>query len=62
MFRFLLLVLNPFCWADLWRFLTEDEDDSLDLTDTPTSAGYAKAQAEETNAWEERMRKKGRKV
>lgn len=39
-----------------------DEDDSLDLTDTPTTAEYAKAQAKETKNWETRMQKKGRRV
>ncbi len=53
----LSVVLNPFFWVDLYRFLGEDEDDSLDLTDTPESPEYAEAQSEAATAWEDRQRK-----
>ena len=54
------VVLNPFFWIDLYAFLTEDEDDSFDLTDAPESEEYMKAQANEYTSWEIRQRAKGR--
>jgi len=58
MIRLLFLLLHPGFWLDLWNL--RKEDDSLDLTDTPESAAYAAAQAEEYKAWATRQRKKGR--
>ena len=43
MIRFILMLLQPGFWLDLWNL--RKEDDSLDLTDTPESAAYAAAQA-----------------
>jgi len=57
-FSILFVVLNPFFWYDLYHYLSEDEDDNLDLTDTPPTAGYAEVQAKECSAWENRQRKK----
>ena len=60
MIRFILMLLHPGFWLDLWNL--RKEDDSLDLTDTPESAAYAAAQAEEYKAWATPQRKKGRVV
>jgi len=57
-FNILCVVLNPFFWYDLYQYLSEDEDESLDLTDTPESSVYAEAQSEAATAWEDRQRKK----
>jgi hypothetical protein len=60
MIRFILMLLQPGFWLDLWNL--RKEDDSLDLTDQPESAAYAAAQAKEYKAWRIRQRKKGRVV
>ena len=63
MFRFILLILNPFFWVEFYDLVVNDcEDDSLDLTDTPRSAEEAEIQQQEYEAWKQRQRKKGRLV